>query len=558
MTAKKSHILLLSISLFLFSHANFAQQIEDTVKVHKLEMNTSLSEISADFSGKELYFYRNKRFYQRLSPYYDLHKILKIDANQGKSQKNATSLSDNIKGTSHYHEGPAFIDEKNNKIYLTLNAYNKEDYKEKKKEDGLENNRLRIVEADFKGGQIINLKEFPFNDPNYSMGHATYSHVTKRLYFASNRRGGKGKSDLYYSQKLKDGSWLEPVNLGRRINTPGNEVFPYVKDTILFFSSDNQKGNNDKDLDIYFVSEFDILIAEAEKMPIGINSDDDDFGICFVDSADKYIGYFTSNRKNVFPQNDDIYRFKMNKIKGKRKYTHVVEFVNQFSEGIDSLKVLLKDDKGNVIAESFTDKDGKVSFFGLTKGINYTAHIGEDSTATSFKLNKNLTLDYVEETIEVPQDDAIGGLPDDIGVFSFEQKPDTVDNEDMTIVRNEKERTIDIRLKNIHFALNSAEIFPYSARKLDFIVEYFNAIDAKYIYLEAHTDCRASDAYNLDLSERRALSCRKYLVSKGVPDSKLRHKGMGETQLLNKCDDGVPCPDEMHLENRRVEFKMGY
>lgn len=547
------------IVFLCFSVLNsFAQEMEDTVKVTKLEMNTSLSEISSDFSGGYLYFYRNKRFYQKLSPYYDLHMISKNDANQGKSQKSATSLSDNIKGTSHYHEGPAFIDADNNKIYITLNAYNKEEYKEAKKNEGLENNRLRIVEADFKGGQIYNLKEFPFNDPGYSMGHATYSNVTKRLYFASTRRGGKGKSDLYYSQKLKDGSWLEPVNLGRRINTDGDEVFPYVKDTILFFSSNKQSGNNDGDHNIYFISEFDILIAEAEEMPYGINSDQDDFGICFEDSAGKYVGYFTSNRNNTFPQNDDIYKFKMNKIKGKRKYTHAIEFINQFAEGVDSAKVTLKDAKGNVIAENFTNSEGKVSFYGLTKGQEYKVEISIDSNTQTFDLNKNLTLDYVEQTIEVTVPDAIASNPNDIGVFSFEKKPDTVDNEDMTIVRNEKERTIDVRLKNIHFALNSAEIFDYSARKLDFIVEYFNAIDAKYIYLEAHTDSRSSDAYNLALSERRALSCREYLVSKGVPNDKIRHKGMGETKLLNKCDDGVPCPDEMHLENRRIEFKMGY
>lgn len=535
-------------------------QVQDSVVVTKLNMNTSLSEISADVYNGSLIYYKNKRIYQRLSPYYDLHMISIKDAINGNVQRGSKTLSDELKGTSHYHEGPTFIDAESNKMYLTINAYNKGDYKEAKKNEGLELNRLRIVEADFKNEKISKIKEFPFNDPLYSMGHATYSSVTKRLYFTSDRRGGIGQSDLYYSQKLKDGSWLEPVNLGRRINTQGDEAFPYVKDTLLFFSSNGRKDNEDGDYDIYYISEFDILTGEADRMPNGINSIRDDFGYCFYDSSGTYVGFLTSNRDSKLDHNDDIFLFRMKKIVGTRKYTHVIEFVNQFTEGIDSVKVILRDNNGNVVSESITGSEGKVGFYGLTKGIEYEVEIKlSDSISNKFKLDKNLSLDFVEQEIQVNEKDAVASLPEDLGVFSFEKKrPDTVDNKEMTIVRNEEERTIDVRLKNINFALNSAEISSYSARKLDFIVEYFSAINAKYIYLEAHTDSRSSDEYNLALSERRAKSCREYLVSKGVPNTKIKHKGMGESKLLNKCDDGIPCSDEMHLENRRIEFKMGY
>ena len=213
-----------------FSSVVFSQDL-DSVQVKKLELNTALSEISADVNQGKLFVFRNKRFYNRLSQYYDLYSISESEVNEKRSFNNLESLSLKLEGVSHYHEGPAFIDEINNKIYLTLNAYNKEEFKEKKKEEGTEVNKLRIVEADFINGEIVNIKEFPFNNPEYSMGHASFSHVTQRLYFSSTRRGGKGKSDIYYSQKLKDGSWLEPVNLGRRINTEGDEIFPYAKDT---------------------------------------------------------------------------------------------------------------------------------------------------------------------------------------------------------------------------------------------------------------------------------------------------------------------------------------
>lgn len=543
---------------FCFLSISQGQEL-DSVKVRKLELNTSLSEISADVNGGKLYLFRNKRFYQRLSQYYDLFNISENEVNNSASYKNLESLSFKLKGVSHYHEGPAFVDEINNKIYLTLNAYTKEEFKDKKKDEGTEINKLRIVEADFVNGEIMNIKEFPFNNPEYSMGHASFSHVTQRLYFASTRRGGKGKSDLYYSQKLNDGSWLEPVNLGRRLNTDGDEIFPYAKDTILFFSSDKQKGKQGTDLDIYYISEFEILTSNPTKLPNDINSKFDDFALCFRDSADKYIGYFTSNRNNVFPSDDDIYYFKMPAIRIDRKYVYVAEFISQFGDPIDSAKIQLLDASGNVVEELYTDKEGKVSFYGLSKGADYKVKFVKDTVEREFEATKNYTLDIAEETFQIDLPNELASVSNtDIGVFSFQREADTVDNENMQIVRNAKERTVDIRIKNIHFALNSAEIFPYSARKLDFIVNYFNAISAKYVYLEAHTDSRASNQYNMALSERRAKSCRDYLIAHGIPESKIKYKGMGETKLLNKCADGVDCPDSMHLENRRVEFKMGY
>lgn len=545
--------------LFIISILSFyglSQSEVDSVKVKKLEINTNLSEISSDVNNGKLYLFRNKRFYHRLSKYYDLYSI---SENSLESPNNIESMSQKLKGVSHFHEGPAFIDDVNKKIYLTLNAFNKEEYKDKKKKEGLEVNKLRIVEADFINGEIANLKEFPFNNPEYSSGHATYSLVTKRLYFASTRRGGKGKSDLYYSQKLNDGSWLEPVNLGRRINTTGDEIFPYVKDTVLFFSSNKQPNSKGEDFDIFYISEYEILSSEPSRLPSDINSTYDDFALCFRDSADMYVGYFTSNRNNIFPSDDDIYSFKMDAIRFKRKYVYVAEFISLYGDPIDSAKVQLISPSGDVIKELYTDKEGKVSFYGLDKGAVYKVKFSKDTVEREFDAIKNFTLDIVEESFQIDLPSNIASVTNqDIGVFSFQRESDTVNDENMQIVRNAKERTVDIRIKNIHFALNSAEIFPYSARKLDFIINYFNAINAKYVYLEAHTDSRSSNEYNLALSQRRAESCKKYLVENGIPESKIKYKGMGETKLLNKCADGVDCPDEMHLENRRVEFKMGY
>ena len=327
----------------------------------------------------------------------------------------------------------------------------------------------------------------------------------------------------------------------------------------FFLTQKIHKEDASKDIDIFYISEYEILSSEPTRLPNDINSSFDDFALCFKDSADKYIGYFTSNRNNIFPSDDDIYSFKMDAILIKRKYVYLAEFLSQFGDPIDSAKVQLIDASGKVIKELYTDKEGKVSFYGLDKGAEYKVKFAKDTVKREFDAVKNYTLDIAEESFQIDIPNELATVTSqDIGVFSFKREADTVDDENMQIVRNAKERTVDIRIKNIHFALNSAEIFPYSARKLDFIINYFNAISAKYVYLEAHTDSRSSNQYNLALSERRAKACKDYLVQNGIPESKIRYEGMGETKLLNKCADGVDCPDSMHLENRRVEFKMGY
>jgi outer membrane protein OmpA-like peptidoglycan-associated protein len=111
-------------------------------------------------------------------------------------------------------------------------------------------------------------------------------------------------------------------------------------------------------------------------------------------------------------------------------------------------------------------------------------------------------------------------------------------------------------VNSIYYDLDKADIRPDAAEELDKIVQFLSDNPQMNLELGAHTDARASGAYNLKLSQRRAESAVKYIIQRGISNDRIQPKGYGETQLINECADGVDCPEDMHQQNRRTEFKI--
>jgi outer membrane protein OmpA-like peptidoglycan-associated protein len=116
------------------------------------------------------------------------------------------------------------------------------------------------------------------------------------------------------------------------------------------------------------------------------------------------------------------------------------------------------------------------------------------------------------------------------------------------------------KIENIRYDLNKWEIRPDIAKKLNSLVQILRDNPGIVVELSSHTDCRASDLYNLNLSQKRAESAVEYIIKKGkIPQNRIAAKGYGETKLLNKCEDGVACSELEHLINRRTEIRItGY
>ena len=161
--------------------------------------------------------------------------------------------------------------------------------------------KTRDTSGNFVGEEIL-----PFESENYSYCHPTLAADGNRLYFSSDMPGGFGGMDLWVSRRMKDGTWSQPINLGARVNTVKNEVFPYMSEKgNLYFATDGMvtgKGGYD-----IFRIEIEHRTARAFPMGEPFNTEGDDFGIMFMPKTENK-GYFSSNRKGG-TGGDDIYEF---------------------------------------------------------------------------------------------------------------------------------------------------------------------------------------------------------------------------------------------------------
>ena len=226
----------------------------------------------------------NKQLFQKKDPITGqvlslLFYVERIDSNTwGKVKPIQGEIS------RYIHYGPASVNAPGDKIYFTRNN-------DEKKLVELTNN-LGIQIADFKDGTITNTKAFEYNHSRFDFGQPSISRDGQKLYFVANIPSGYGGTDLYMS-KFTGGKWSAPTNLGRRINTGGDELYPFIDiNDRLYFSSDGRAGNGG--LDIFYTEEFNGRLIEPVPLHPAFNSEADDFGIVMDSSG--FHGFFSSNR----------------------------------------------------------------------------------------------------------------------------------------------------------------------------------------------------------------------------------------------------------------------
>ncbi len=200
-----------------------------------------------------------------------------------------------------FHEGPVTFSRDGEKLFFTRNNYNKG--KRRNSTDGVM--KLKIYTATKSEEEWSAAEELPFSTDEYEECHPTLSVDGRTLYFSSNRKGGQGGMDLYKSEFL-GGRWSEPTNMGPTINTPGNEVFPFIHDDgTLYFASNGWGGLGG--LDIFKTQNLNKeRWTEAENIGTPFNSNKDDFG--YILNITGTEGYLTSARKGGLGK-DDIYSF---------------------------------------------------------------------------------------------------------------------------------------------------------------------------------------------------------------------------------------------------------
>ena len=198
--------------------------------------------------------------------------------------------------TLKFNSGPFCISADGRDIYFTSEVETG-----KQTQDRKFVNRNGIFIADLSVNEMFNVRPFPYNSLEYDVGQPSLSADGKTLYFASNKPGGYGGSDIYYSELINN-EWTEPVNLGSEVNSSASDNYPYIHPSgKLYFSSDREGGIGK--LDIYSVTKIDGKWGTPILLPEPVNSTADDFA--FVIEPNQVKGYFTSNRAST----DDIYSF---------------------------------------------------------------------------------------------------------------------------------------------------------------------------------------------------------------------------------------------------------
>jgi outer membrane protein OmpA-like peptidoglycan-associated protein len=197
--------------------------------------------------------------------------------------------------TSGYHEGPVCFSPTGDMIYFSRNT-------EKLSQDGKQ--KMMIFAAPKIGESWGMPTDLKINNGEFDDCHPALNIDGDKLYFASNRPGGFGGMDIYVSYKLGD-SWSDPVNLGPKVNTPGNEVFPFIHaDNTLYFASTGHPGKGG--LDIFQIKTEGSDWGKPVNLPDPFNTSGDDFGL--IVDLNKINGYFSSNGKQGQGQ-DDIFAF---------------------------------------------------------------------------------------------------------------------------------------------------------------------------------------------------------------------------------------------------------
>lgn len=421
-----------------------------------------------------------------------------------------------------FHESSPVFTKDGKTVYFTRNNY----INGKKGKNDNKITLIKIYKASLdEKNKWSDITELPFNSDNYSNGHPALSPDEKTLYFSSDMPGTIGQSDLYKVSINANGVFGTPENLGNAINTEGKETYPFVTDeNEIYFSSDGHPGLGG--LDVFVANiEDNGTIDNVQNIGGDINSPKDDFAY-IIDTKTRR-GFYTSN-KDDGQGSDDIYKFLETK---KLKCIQELEgVITDAATGVilPGAKITLYDDKMAVKNSTVSDGSGKY-VFPVECGKTYFVRAEKpEYTTKELSVTISKTTGKTSLPIALEKSTCQVTIGDDLGVC--------------------------FGIKMIYFDLDKSNIRTEAALDLEKILTVLNDYPTMKLDIRSHTDSRATHKYNEALSDRRAKSTIKWLIKNGIAPNRLTGKGFGETQLVNKCSDGVPCSEEEHQANRRSEF----
>lgn len=499
------------------------------------EVNSNYAEASPAFSGDKLYFASIKsdtvitmKDNMDKKETESMHMKIFVSERNGGQFTTAQKVPELSKPGRHI-TNPSFSYDGRKFLYTECDG-----------EIGAHNCQIFI--ADYNNGSIGEPKALgpEINMPGTTSTHPCYAKVNgvgDVLYFASNREGGKGGLDIWYSLVNKKGEFGIPKNCGNKINTDRDEVSPFFdgNTNTLYFSSNGWISMGG--LDIFRSAGEPGKNLNVENLGAPFNSSCDDFYYRYV--SDPKQGYLVSNRPGIFSVRgktccDDIFSYQYLRqifvaVKGR-----VIDQItgDVLPDALVSLSLRSDNQSGNdVVIAGDTTRGEQRYFFNIKEDKQYKLSASKEG--------------YLAEASPFHT----------IGI----KNSDTLT---VNIYMKKFEKDKEYRLSNIYYDFNKWDLREESKRTLDTLYSILIENPTIIIELGSHTDARGNENYNLELSQKRAESCMDYLLAKGIEKNRISAKGYGKSKLLKDCSKLPDCPNdqsgdcECHQLNRRTVFKI--
>jgi outer membrane protein OmpA-like peptidoglycan-associated protein len=475
--------------------------------IKSIDINSDKSDFGAILQDNTIYFTsarntKSKIYSWTKEPFLDIYKA---NLNEDGTISNILQIKEL---NSKYHDGSVSISQDGSTMYFTSDSFRENSF-EKDKASKLKLGKNNIFSAKFINGKWDEITSLPFNSKDYSSGNPSISKDGKTLYFSSNRPGSVGGVDIWKVAISETGSYGTPENLGKSVNTEGNESFPFItSDNVLYFSSDAKQGLGA--MDVYKI---DLTTNSAAKnLGKPVNSEKDDFA--FTINENKNIAFVASNRNG----NDDIFKlipicnYEVNAIVTNANSGAILAEAN----------VSILDDQNNIISSLKSNSKGEVSF--------------------TVECEKAYTIQAIKDGFE----------SNSFAVTASKKKGGSIKIDAALKPISEIITEKQVNLKPIFFEYNNSNITQQGAFELDKLVQIMKNNEKLFIFVKSHTDNRGSDEFNLLLSDKRVKATIQYVISNGIDPNRISGKGFGETELKVDCKEN--CTEEAHEQNRRSEF----
>ncbi|MGD0341227.1 MAG: OmpA family protein, partial [Bacteroidales bacterium] len=315
------------------------------------------------------------------------------------------------------------------------------------------------------------------------------------LYFSSNRPGGFGGKDIWYSKRNADGTWSNPVNMGKTINTEGNEISPFIHfdGRTLYFSSDGRPGMGGYDIYMSRMQD-DSTWSEPKNLGYPINTYNDEMGL-IIDATGK-TAYYSTKRENG--NGKDIFYFTLDESIQPDPVSYLKGKVSDKETGklLKADYELINLSTNKITVRNTTDDYGNFLVC-LPSGYNYGINV-----------TKPGYLFYSDN-------------------FMFEGKHTVMEPFFKKIALSQAKVGEKMLLANVFYEFDSWELKKESMQELNNLADLLSSNKDIVVEIGGYTDATGTDEYNLTLSEKRALSVVNYLISKGISSDRLKYKGYG-------------------------------